>query len=119
MPILVHESAAFVQTCKDCGYEIPNPYAEEDDEELNVICSTCYFERAHQKHLAHLAEQHTPEEPLPAAKCNCGLNLHDCQVATCHREATEPPKKRSKRRLETQLSLFANGRKIISQDKAN
>ena len=87
--------------CRDCGDEIPDPYDWVGEKKMR--CSTCHFARKE----AYKQERKADESrrgDWTEAKCECGLRLADCQVATCHREGP-PPKKKGGGRSPRQQSF--------------
>jgi len=96
LTLIIEEDFCF-RECIDCEDEIPDPYLEEDEEEdVQVLCSTCDAERTRYARLKRLKQQHLKPPGLGEAICNCGYRLPDCTVATCH-QPDPPPKGKSKK----------------------
>jgi hypothetical protein len=106
LTLVIEEDFCF-RECIHCGDEIPDPYLEDDDDERNVLCSTCDAERGHRYWL----KRKFPKKPagLGEAICECGKRLTDCTIATCH-QPDPPPRHRAKLAVrepqEQQRKLF-------------
>src|SRR5262245_58211056 len=91
------------KVCDDCLSEIPDPYNYFTEEELRkydrskrLLCSTCKAARGKAYTDRKRDEELEKDLSLPPVRCECGMLLPDCQVATCHRPPPPPRKKHLK-----------------------
>jgi len=73
--IIVEEDSCF-RECQDCGDEIPDPYLEDEDDEREVLCSTCTF-----KYKPPAGEG--PPLTTEPVRCVCDKPLSDCHANNC------------------------------------